>query len=221
MRRLSKAIPILIGIIALDFTIVFGLEAWRIFTSPTSGFEQGAFAKMIFGLGRFGGLGPDGHVNLAMLFGAINLTIAIMFGLYVASRIGALRGRPVAHDLLDAALILVVASTIIAATPAILQGAPEILIQQRLPLWLVGLAATLSMIERLPEIDDKRRPGFWERMLLRRFARHNRDRTAYVTPALRDGGSTMRWGHLRSEAGMKLRVETGDTATPWFALRGR
>ena len=50
---------------------------------------------------------------------------------------------------------LVVVSTIVVATPAILQGASDIMVQERLPLWLVGLAATLSMIERLPDADTR------------------------------------------------------------------
>ena len=48
MRWLPKAIPILIGIIALDFTLVFGFEALRILASPISGLEQPAFARVIF-----------------------------------------------------------------------------------------------------------------------------------------------------------------------------
>ena len=39
-----------------------------------------------------------------------------------------------------------VISTIFAATPAIMQGASDILVQERLPLWLVGLAATFGAI---------------------------------------------------------------------------
>ncbi len=45
MRWLPRAIPFLIGIIALDFTLVFGLEAWRIFVSPIAGLDQPAFAQ--------------------------------------------------------------------------------------------------------------------------------------------------------------------------------
>ncbi len=71
------------------------------------------------------GLTPSGLVNLATLFGMVYLTIAVMCVLHLASRIGALRGSRIDHDMLDAALILVVVSTLIAATPAILQGATE------------------------------------------------------------------------------------------------
>ena len=213
MRWLPKAIPILIGIIALDFALVFGIEAFRILASPISGLELPSFARMIYGLGKLFRLGPDGLVMLATLFGGLYLATAATCAMHVASRIHALRGGRVSHDMLDAALILVVVSTIVAATPALLHGATELLIQQRLPLWLVGLAATLSMIERLPEQDARRPAGFWERRLSRRRA----DNT-FVVPAKRESGMTARWNELRSEAGMKLKIELKNGGTP-FAIR--
>ncbi len=218
MRWLPKAIPILIGIIALDFTLVFGLEALRVLASPISGLEQPAFARVIYGLGKIAQLGPDGLVKLATLFGGIYLVIAVMCGLHLASRIHALRGGRISHDLLDAALILVVVSTILAATPAMLQGTSEFLIQQRLPLWLVGLAATLSMVERLPEMDETRPAGLWERTIARALTRRRRVEPTYVTPAMRRQGATARWSELRSEAGMTVRVAPTTEGVP-FALR--
>jgi hypothetical protein len=203
MRWLPRAIPILIGIIALDFALVFGFEAFRILASPVSGLEQPAFARVVHGLGRIARLGPDGVVRLAAMLGAVYLAIAGMLGMHLASRLQALRGGRIAHDLLDAALILIVVSTILVSTPAMLEGATEFLIQQRLPLWLVGLAATLSMVERLPE-DQSCPPGIFERLLTRMLSRRKPDRTAYVSPALRPGGATARWNELRREAGMKL-----------------
>ena len=218
MRWLPRTIPFLIGIIALDFTLVFGLEAWRIFVSPIAGLDQPAFASVVYKFGKLGGLTPSGLANLAILFGMLYLTIAVMCLLHLASRIGALRGSRIEHDMLDAALILVVVSTLIASTPAILQGTTDILILQRLPLWLVGLAATLSMIERLPEIDKARSPGFWERRMAHLLSRRNRDETTYVTPAARKNGTTARWNELRNEAGMRVRADLKPNAAP-FAIR--
>lgn len=216
MRWLPRTIPFLIAIIALDFTLVFGLEAWRIFFSPISGLDHPGFASVVYGYGKLGGLTPAGLSNLAILFGFIYLTIAVMCLLYLASRIGALRGSRIEHDMLDAALILVVVSTLVAGTPVILQGSTDILILQRLPLWLVGLAATLSMVERLPEIDKTRPPGFWERRILRLLNGRNRDETTYVMPAARANNMTARWNELRNEAGMKLRVDPKTAGAPWF-----
>jgi hypothetical protein len=220
MRWLPKAIPILIGIIALDFTIVFGLDAFRILASPIAGLEQPAFARLIYGLGKIAQLGPDGLVRLATMFGAIYLAIAVMLGMHLVSRFqAALHGGRISHDLLDASLILIVISTILASTPAMLQGATEFLVQQRLPLWLVGLAATLSMVERLPEMDESKPAGFWERTMVRLLTSRSRDETTYVMPVTRKSGATARWNELRSEAGMKLRIDVKTDSAPWFAMR--
>ena len=219
MRGLPKAIPFLIGIIALDFTLAFGLEAWRIFVSPIGGLDQPSFASTVYALGKFAGLTPSGLVRLATLFGMIYLTIAVMCALYLASRIGALRGHPIDHDMLDAALILVAVSTLAAATPAILQGATDILILQRLPLWLVGLAATLSMVERVPGIDDAQPPGYWERRFTRKMAHEHDDETTFVAPAARQEGMTLRWTSLRREAGMRQRANAGNASG--FVMRRR
>jgi hypothetical protein len=221
MRQLPKVIPVLIGIIAIDFTLVFGLEAFRILTSPISGLELPAFAHVIYGLGKIVKLGPDGLVMLATAFGAIYLAIAAMCGLYVSTRIQALRGGRISHDLLDAALILVVISTLLAATPAMLQGVTEFLIHQRLPLWLVGLAATLSMIERLPEMDETKPAAFWERTLTRVLTPRQHDETTFVAPAIREKEQPARWSELRGDAGMKEHVELMSDGAPGFALHGR
>jgi hypothetical protein len=204
MRWLPKAIPVLIAIIALDFALVFGFEAWRIFTSPIYGLDQLAFANLVHGIAALAG-SKHWLFNIAAFFGAVYFTIAIVLTIHLATRIGALRGGHVSHDLLDAGLILIVVATIVVATPAILKGASDILVQERLPLWLVGLAATLSMIERLPDADT-RQPGYFERLWLRFAGRRTRDDMSVVTPAVRsDAPLVNRWSDLRSEAGMTVR----------------
>lgn len=213
MKRLSLAIPVLIAIVALDFAVVFGAEAWRILASPVAGLERTVFADLVLGIGRLAGLSPVGIVNLAMTFGVVNLAIAAIFALHLASRLRALSGGRVAHDLLDAGLILAVISTIVAATPAILDGATDILVHQRLPLWLVGLAATLSMIERLPESEEAR-PGFCARL----FARA-RGGSVCVSPAVRDRRAALRWSLLRSEAGLLAQPAPPRACGAWFSLR--
>ena len=218
MRWLPKAIPVLIAIIALDFAMVFGFEAFRILTSPMYGLDRLAFANLVYGIGGLAGLKPQSLFNLAAFFGAVYLTISVVFVLHIANRIGALRGGRISHDLLDAGLILVVISTILAATPAILQGASDILVQERLPLWLVGLAATLSMIERLPETDT-RQPIFGERLWQRLAARFSRNQTHMVSPARRNAGPAVRWNNLRDDAGMVMQVaRAARPAGPWFNL---
>lgn len=209
MRWVPRAIPILIGIISLDFAMVFGFEAWRILMSPVAGLERAAFADLVRGIGALAGLGAGGLIDLAIFFGTVNLAIAVIFALHLASRVGSFRGGRVSHDLLDAGLILVVASTIVAATPAILHGATEIMIQERLPLWLVGLAATLSMIERFPETET-RRSG-------RMPARTSATAEKAAMPAARGSAQAPRWNRLRREAG--IAAEPALPAAPWFRLR--
>jgi hypothetical protein len=188
MRWLPTAIPILIAVIAIDFAMVFGFEAWRIFTSPVYGLDKPAFASLVYGIGRLADMNGQGLVKLAAFFGAVYLTTSLVFVLHIGSRIGALRSGRISHDLLDAGLILAVMSTLVAATPAILGGATDILVQERLPLWLVGLAATLSMIERLPE-GDAPLPAFVERMASRLHARQSRADAQAVSPIARDDAS--------------------------------
>src|SRR5262245_45051408 len=130
MRWLPKAIPALIAIIILDLAIVFGFESWRIFTSPVYGLDQLAFSHVVYGIGALIGLKGVGLYKIAAFFGALYLATAIVLVLHLESRIRALRGGTISHDLLDAGLILVVFATIVFATPAILRGATEILIQE-------------------------------------------------------------------------------------------
>ncbi len=219
MRWVPKAIPMLVAIIALDFALVFGFEAFRVLSSPIYGLDQLAFANLVHGIGQLTGLTGHGLYSLAAFFGGFYLTVSVVLTLHIATRIGALHGGRVSHDLLDAGLILVVFVTIVAATPAILKGATEILAQERLPLWLVGLAATLSMIERLPETETIR-PNFIERHWARRVARRTRADSTIVTPALRSEGNAIRWDELRNAGG--LLIEPAPVVRPlgpWFPVR--
>lgn len=220
MRWLPKVIPVLITVVAFDLAMVFGLNAFRILSSPVYGLDQLAFANLVYGIGWLFGVKAQGLFNIAAFFGAVYLATAIVFVGYIGSRITALRGQPVAHDLLDAGLILVVMSTMVAATPAIMHGATDILVQQRLPLWLVGLAATLSMIERLPDADACY-PGLVDRLARRLYRRRNRAAARrLVSPALRDGVQPRRWTDLRGDAGMAIEAApVVRPAGPWFSLR--
>lgn len=221
MRWLPKAIPVSIAIIVLDLAVVFGFESWRIFTSPVYGLDQIAFSHVVYGIGALTGLKGVGLYKIAAFFGALYLATAVVLVLHLESRVRALRGGRISHDLLDAGLILVVFATLVFATPAILRGATEILIQERLPLWLVGLAATLSMIERLPEADN-RKPGLFERLGLWFVNRRKPDDAIVVSPVVRNDTAAIRWDGLRSEAGMMMRTARAEVeGRPYFGLRGR
>ena len=219
MRWIPKAVPMLIAVIALDLAMVFGFEAFRVLTSPIYGLDQRAFADLVYGAARLFGVQAHGLFSVAAFFGAVYLTICVIFTLHLANRIGALKDMRLSHDLLDSGLILVVAATMVAGMPAVMQGASDILVQGRLPLWLVGLAATLSMIERVPDCDSRppsriERWGLW--FVTRRM---HRCRTV-VSPAIRGCVAPQRWHDLRSEAGMVAApVPIARPAGPWFTLR--
>jgi hypothetical protein len=220
MPRTPKVIPFLIGMIALDFTLVFGFEAWRILSSPMLGLERLGFANTVYAIGKWAGLQTTQHFTLAAFFGATSLAIAIMCGWHLATRIAALRGHRVSHDMLDAGLILIAVATLCAATPAMLSGATEILIHERLPLWLVGLAATLSMIERLHEPDYQHKPGFLDRWVSRVAERQSAEPGVFVAPAMRVGLSA-RWDRLRDEAGYVVEPAAVKSCGPAFTIYGR
>lgn len=220
MRWTPKVIPFLIAVIALDFTLIFGFEAWRILSSPMLGLERLGFANSVYAIGKWAGLQTTQHFPLAAFFGAMSLAIAIMCAWHLATRIAAWRGHRVSHDMLDAGLIMIVIATLIAATPSMLNGATEVLIHERLPLWLVGLAATLSMIERLHEPDEQHKPGFVERWVSRVVARRNRKPEEFVSPAAREGLSA-RWDRLRDEAGYVVEPAPLKDCGPAFSIYSR
>jgi len=73
------------------------------------------------------------------------------------------------------------------AVPAALEAAPQLLAPHRPALWLAGLAATLSMIERLVESGDLK-PAVVAV-------------PSAALPPRRNGVTAQRWDYLRREAG--------------------
>ena len=90
------------------------------------------------------------------------------------------------HELLDAAALLAVCSTVVVAMPALLEATPQLLAPHRPALWLAGLAATLSMIERVAESED--------------FMRVAVPSPIVALPPRRGRVSALRWDYLRREA---------------------
>lgn len=187
MRRFSVAIPALIVGVSLYFVLVFGREAIAIFVSPVWGLENQAFARAVYSIGRVVDLGPNGLLRLAAFLGAFKLAVAVVFALYLADRFNPYRRRELDHDLLDAAALLAVCSATIMALPALLEASPQLLAPHRPALWLAGLAATLSMIERVARSDD--------------FMRAAVPSPAVALPPQRGRASALRWDHLRRAAG--------------------
>lgn len=69
MQRISIAAVAMIVAISLYFTLFWGYDAFRIFTSPSYGLEDVWCSQFIFGIGRLFGVGPIGLIKLAAFFG--------------------------------------------------------------------------------------------------------------------------------------------------------
>lgn len=192
MRWLPKSIPYLIVSIALYFTCYFGIEAFRVLTSPVYGLDHAGFASVVHGIGGRLALQADGLMRLAAFFGAVKLSIAVLFATYLVSRIRSLFDDEVEHEIVDAAAVLIATVTVAAAMPALFDGATDPLAQHRLPLWLAGLAATLSMIERIAaderSLEHSDPVPIWPVI-------HD-----VSLPTKRNNISTLRWDALRRSA---------------------
>lgn len=187
MQQRARAIPVFVASIALYFVVYFGIESARILTSPVYGLDQAGFAHAVYGIGHRLTLGPEGLMRVAAFLGVLKLSVAVAFAAALVNRLSAVHGRMVEHEIVDAAAVLVVIVTVLAATPALFDGETGLLAQYRLPLWLSGLAVTLSMIERA--VADE----------AARAARMPRRVQVYDVrlPPRRNGVSTLRWDALR------------------------
>jgi hypothetical protein len=174
MRILPSAVSFIVAIIALYFALLWGVEASRILTSPIYGLDDSTFAQTIYGLGR--GLSPNGLVMVAAFFGVAKLVVACLFICHIVDRCGGLVGGKVDYESLEAALLLVVIATLVAATPALVDGAPNLLRLHALHLALAGVAAALNGFERIAEREEKtdvagvetKSVSAWSRNLLRK-----------------------------------------------------
>lgn len=195
-RWLPRSIPFLVVSIALYFTFHFGLDAIRILTSPVHGLDLPDFAHVVHGIGRRFGFAATGLLQLAAFLGALKLAVAVLFAVYLVSRAKSLMGHEADHEVVDAAVLLIVSITVVAAMPALFDGQTDLLSAYRLPLWFGGLAVTLSMIERV--IAE-------EKASLRDAARLPRYSVYDVTlPPKRNGVSTQRWDALRRSANVNV-----------------
>jgi hypothetical protein len=197
MRQLSGSISLIVCGIALYFALHWGLDAFRIFMSPIYGLEDANFARIVYGIGRMANLGPEGLMRSAAFFGALKLGVATIFVIYLVHRLTGLGQGIPEHDLLEAGLVLVVVTVGALALPAFLQDAGIVLNQFRVPLWLVGLAATLTMVERAAQNEPARtRLATCENEIAARTIE------AGCLAPVRGRVSAIRWNLLRREANL-------------------
>ena len=148
MRRASSAVVAMILAIAFYFTLFWGFDALRIFTSPTYGLDDVWRSQFVFGIGRFLGAGPEGLIKIAAVFGAIKLIVAGVCAVHILDRFRSLIGGRADPEILEAGLILAVIASMVAVAPALWSQNSDLVREHIINLLLAGLAAALCIIER-------------------------------------------------------------------------
>lgn len=153
--RYPVAVTASIVSIAVYFALFWGFDALRILTSPLYGLEDAWRSQPAYWIGRWIGLGPHGLMHVAALFGALKLAVAAVCAIHIGDRIrcckpGGTAERPDA-DILELALLLVVALSILTVAPAIWHQDAALIRACTLNLVLASLAAALSALERMDQ----------------------------------------------------------------------
>jgi hypothetical protein len=149
MRWIIGAATAAVTIIVLYFALRWGGDAVRVFASPTYGLDTFDRSQDVFSIGSALGLHGYALFRVAAFLGAFKLVGAIAFALHLADRVRALAaGRAAEHDMLEAALLLVVLLTLVSALPAVLQDNTALLRSYGFDLLLACVAAMLAIHER-------------------------------------------------------------------------
>lgn len=148
MQRISIAAVAMIVAISLYFTLFWGYDAFRIFTSPSYGLEDVWCSQFIFGLGRLFGLGPIGLIKLAAFFGTLKLAVACICAIHIADRVRCMTRGELNSEILEAGLILVVPISIISVGPAAWSNSVGLMREHAFQLLFAGLAVALCIVER-------------------------------------------------------------------------
>lgn len=150
MRWVLGAARAAVVVIACYFMVLWGGEALRALTSPTYGLDEFSRSQDVFGIGHWIGLRGEGLFRLAAFLAAFKLVGAGAFALHLASRVRAVAtGKPIEHELLEAALLLVVLLFLFASLPAAMQHSALLLRFYGVHLLLASAAALLNGCERL------------------------------------------------------------------------
>jgi hypothetical protein len=195
MRFLPNPVSLIISSLALYFALFWGLEAARILTSSIYGLNDPGFAQIIYGIGRVLHLSPNGLLLAAAFFGAAKLAVASILICHLVERVGVLWGHHADHETLEAGLLLAVITAMLAALPAMIEGVPSLLRQHTLHLLLAAVAATLSVVERIAEREEKTRVSEAAAAAVQAA-----EQAVATMPALRNAVSAWRWNLLRKAA---------------------
>jgi hypothetical protein len=148
VRKISHATVATIVAIALYFTLVWGYDGLRILSSPTYGLEDVWRSQFIFAIGRIFSLGPIGLIKLAAFFGALKLAVAGICAIHIADRFRCLSRGQANSEILEAALILVVAISIVSVGPASWTDTIDLMREHTLQLLFAAFATGLCIFER-------------------------------------------------------------------------
>lgn len=148
MRKASAATFVTILAISLYFTCVWGFDGLQALTSPNYGLDEVWRSQTVFGIGSLVGLGPLGLIKLAAFLGAVKLLAAVFCGLHILKRLRVLAGGEPDTEILEGALILVVAVSIVSAIPATWSYNAELVGEQAINLVLAAIATALCIAER-------------------------------------------------------------------------
>lgn len=148
MRKFSSASTAIVVAIALYFTLVWGYDALRVLTSANYGLDEVWRSEYVFIVGRMFGLDPVGLLKLAAFFGAVKLVVAGACAWHIVDRFRAMIRGTANADVLEGALIIIVAIGIMSAGLAARSGNGEIMREYAIQLVLACLATALCIAER-------------------------------------------------------------------------
>jgi len=148
MRKASTATVATIVAIALYFTLAWGFDGIRALTSPNYGLEDIWRAQVIFTIGRYAALGPIGLLKLAAFVGAVKLAIAAICGWHLVDRFRSFAGGQARPEILETAMLIVVAIGIVSVGPAIRSNSVDLLREHVIQVVLAGISIALCLIER-------------------------------------------------------------------------
>jgi len=144
MKRVSGIAAAMILAVAVYFAFTWGMDAWRIFTSPTFGLDDAIASQTVFALGRYLGVDPAGLIKLGAVFGALKLTVAGVCVVHVIDRLRGLFGGDTNLEVIQAGMMLAVSICVIALLPALLHQNPDVLRGYAVDLAFAGVAAALA-----------------------------------------------------------------------------
>ncbi|MGE0564617.1 MAG: hypothetical protein AB7O50_08900 [Pseudolabrys sp.] len=144
MKRISGIAAAMIMAVAGYFAFAWGLDAWRIFASPTYGLDDAIGSQTVFALGRYLALSPAGLIKLGAVFGALKLVVAGVCIVHILDRVRTFFGGEVNLEIIQAGMMLAVSICLVAVLPAVLHHNPEVLREYAINLAFAAVAAALA-----------------------------------------------------------------------------